>query len=631
MLIPPRHSKTNLSNTDYETIRTESLQNPNDFWAKQARRLIDWHQDFTIVNNSHFTPDNVSIKWFEDGKLNACYNAIDRHLPALADKTAIFWESDCGTQSKKFTYQDLYNKVNKTACKLLKMGVRTGDVVVIYLPMIPEAIFTMLACSRIGAIHCVVFAGFSAEALRGRIEAAGAKYIVTATVSKRAGKTIPLKENVDKAIDALKVNHVLVVDNGHLNTTPMVQGRDLVYHNYTTEQTHTDCVFVGSEHPLFILYTSGSTGTPKGLVHTTGGYCVYTAYTYQLVFNHHPDDVFFCTADIGWITGHSYLTYAPLMSGTSLVMFEGVPTYPHIGRFWEICEKYKVTSFYTAPTALRSLMAFGDAPIIQYDLSNLRVLGSVGEPINPEVWEWYDRVVGKHRCNIVDTWWQTETGGFLISAVAGTTPMQAGYAGKPLPGINIRFAESGEMIIASSWPSQARTIWGDHTRFMDTYFKAYPHHYATGDGAKQDEQGYILVTGRLDDVLNVSGHRLGTSEIESALVCHDAVAEAAVVGYPHTIKGEGIYAYVRLMEGTVHTEALLQELKQKVREKIGAIATPDMIHLTSDLPKTRSGKIMRRILRKIAVNDTAELGDISTLANPDSVQSLMTSHHKKTK
>ena len=632
---PKKDAKPCVTLKEYQKIRQEAQTDSSVFWAKIAREKIVWDKDFTLVKNTSYAPDNVHIEWFGDGMMNICYNAVDRHAHNTPDKTALIWESDCGTISKTYSFSELYKEVSHFASVLKEMGVTKGDRVAIYMPMIPEASFAMLACSRLGAIHCVVFGGFSANALKDRIIAADAKWVITADEGVRGGKIIPLKQNVDKALeDITSVQTVLVIERTQNPDVSYKARRDIKYTDIAGTVAK-DCPYVpvDAEHPLFILYTSGSTGSPKGLVHTTGGYSVYVSYTFSLVFDIKPDDIFFCTADVGWITGHSYLVYAPLINGTTILMFEGVPTFPNAGRLWQITEKYCATILYTAPTALRTLMGFGDEYINSYDLSSLRVLGTVGEPINPEVWEWYYRVIGKENCPIVDTWWQTETGGILMSSVANTTPMKAGCAGEALPSIMAQIVDndgnilegeaSGHLVISDSWPAQARSIWGDHKRFTETYFTTYPNFYCTGDGCKRDADGYFQITGRTDDVLNVSGHRLGTAEIESALVKHQSVSEAAVVGFPHDIKGQGIYAYVTLMQGENETDDLHKELKHIVRQEIGAIATIDIIHITSDMPKTRSGKIMRRILRKIAEKELDNLGDISTLANPDIVAEII--------
>ncbi|MEM6604047.1 MAG: acetate--CoA ligase [Pseudomonadota bacterium] len=650
----PKESHASLSKEEFQKLQKQAQENLSDYWATIAREKISWDKDFSIVENCSFAPDAVSIKWFEDGMLNACYNTVDRHLEHRGDKVALIWESDCGEKTEQFTYRALHDEVVKCAAILQKMGVKKGDRVVIYMPMIPKAVFAMLACARIGAVHCVVFGGFSAKALKDRIETAEAKWVITADEGKRGGKIVSLKVNVDMAInDSTHVQNVLVIQHSYNDNISYQPGRDIKYDDLTATlsgKEQVPCVSVNAEHPFFILHTSGSTGKPKGLLHTTGGYMVNVAHTHALAFDLREDDVYFCTADIGWITGHSYMVYGPLANGATMLMFEGVPTYPDAGRLWNICQKHKVSILYTAPTALRTLMGAGDDYVKKYDLSALRVLGTVGEPINPEVWQWYYDVVGRKNCPIIDTWWQTETGAFMISPIANISSMRPGYAGEPLPSIAAKIVdtqsqpveapnEAGHLVFAKSWPSQARTIWGDHKRFEETYFSTHPHHYFCGDGARRDANGFIQITGRVDDVLNVSGHRLGTAEIESALVKHPDISEAAIVGYPHDIKGEGIYAYVTLMEHAEHAEHaghpaksqnLLSELKAIVREEIGPIAMIDIFHITSDMPKTRSGKIMRRILRKIASGDYDQLGDISTLANSESVETII-QYHKNIK
>lgn len=639
-LFQPNHPEAaNISLEHYQEMQKKGQAHFSNFWAEIARDKITWDKDFTIVDNVSFASNDVSIKWFEDGMLNACYNAVDRHAETMPDKTALIWESDDGQKITKVTYKELQEKVAHFAGILKMMGVQKGDPVIIYMPMILEASYAMLACVRIGAVHCVVFGGFSPAALSGRIETVAAKWVITADQALRGGKIVPLKENVNKALEDNKtVKNVLIVQHTFDKEVAYKHGRDIRFNDIAPSAQPADPVSMSAEDPLFILHTSGSTGTPKGLVHTIGGYCVNTAYTHDLVFDLKNDDVFFCTADVGWITGHSYMVYGPLMNGTTVLMYEGVPTYPDAGRMWEICEKHNVTILYTAPTALRTLMGYGNDYVTKSDLSSLRILGTVGEPINPEVWQWYYDIVGGGKTPIVDTWWQTETGAFMIAPVANTTPMKAGIAGQPLPSIHakivdvntniVKNGEDGHLVFSKSWPSQARTIWGDHKRFMDTYFSTHSNHYFCGDAAKQDEEGYIQIIGRTDDVLNVSGHRLGTAEIESALVLHPSISEAAVVGCPHDIKGQGVYAYLTLMQGHEDGAQLRGELKALVRQEIGPIANIDMFHFTPDMPKTRSGKIMRRILRKIAENDYETLGDISTLANPDIVGSII-EHHKK--
>jgi len=625
-----------IDRAEYERIYEESVDNSEKFWSDTARRL-DWTQFPTKIKDISFDKADLHIRWFEDGVLNACYNCVDRHLEQRGDQTAIIWEGDDPLRDQVITYRQLYDRVCRMANVLKKLGVKKGDRVTIYMPMIPETAVAMLACARIGAIHSVVFGGFSPDALAGRIIDCDSSVVITADQGLRGGKKVPLKDNVDAActrpgvMDCLR--SVLVVRNtgGDVQWTP---GRDHWYHEEQVSVS-TDCPVedMNAEDPLFILYTSGSTGKPKGVMHTTGGYLVYASYTHEIVFDYHEGDIYWCTADVGWVTGHSYIVYGPLANGAITMMFEGVPNFPSPSRFWEVCDKHQVNICYTAPTAIRALMREGDAPVKSTSRKSLRLLGTVGEPINPEAWDWYYNVVGDGRCPIVDTWWQTETGGILISPLPGATDLKPGSATKPLPGIMpalydekgilLSGATDGLLVITDSWPGQMRTVYGDHQRFVDTYFSTIPGTYFTGDGARRDEDGYYWITGRVDDVLNVSGHRLGTAEIESALVAHEAVAEAAVVGYPHDIKGEGIYAYVTLVVGREQTDELRAELRQWVRKEIGPIATPDLMQWAPALPKTRSGKIMRRILRKIAANDYGNLGDTSTLAEPDVVNKLI--------
>ncbi|MEZ5891525.1 MAG: acetate--CoA ligase [Parvularculaceae bacterium] len=602
-------------------LRANAMEEPEAFWAGVAKRL-DWAKPFTKVKDVSFAADDLHIRWFYDGALNACVNCLDRHLPKRANDPAIIWESDDPAVSKTITYAQAFEETCRMANVLKARGVKRGDRVVIYMPMIPEAAFAMLACARIGAVHSVVFGGFSPEALASRIEDCGAVAVITADEGMRGGKAVPLKANVDKALDQhkLDVRLVLVAERTGANVA-MKKGRDLFWHGEARNDVSPHCPpeIMNAEDTLFILYTSGSTGKPKGVLHTTGGYLTYVSYTHEIVFDYRPGEVFWCTADVGWVTGHSYIVYGPLANGATTLIFEGVPTYPDASRFWKVIEKHKVDIFYTAPTALRSLMREGDDWVKKADLSSLRLLGSVGEPINPEAWLWYHRVVGGGERPIVDTWWQTETGGILISPLPGATDLKPGSATLPLPGVmpaivdaNGNFLDGaceGNLVITDSWPGQMRTVYGDHQRFIDTYFKTYPGLYFTGDGAKRDADGYYWITGRVDDVLNVSGHRLGTAEVESALVAHPQVAEAAVVGYPHDVKGQGIYAYVTLMEGAAPSPALEKELRDTVTREISAIAKPDVLHFTPALPKTRSGKIMRRILRKIAENEFGALGD----------------------
>ena len=621
---------------DYARLYDESIRDPQGFWSREGQRL-DWMTPYTKVKNTDFTLGQVSIKWFEDGVLNASVNCIDRHLPTRANQTAIIFEpDDPQTPAQHITYAQLSEKVNRFANVLLSQGVMRGDRVVIYLPMIPEAAYAMLACARIGAIHSIVFAGFSPDALANRINDSGAKVLVTADTAPRGGRRTNLKSNADAALlhCSDKVRCLVVKHTG--DQTTWVEGRDIDV-KAQMEQVAPDCPPrpMGAEDPLFILYTSGSTGKPKGVVHTTGGYLVYAAMTHQYTFDYKDGDVFWCTADVGWVTGHSYIVYGPLANGATTVMFEGVPTWPDAGRFWQVCAKHKVTQFYTAPTAIRALMAKGPEPVEAHDLSSLRILGTVGEPINPEAWNWYNENVGKGRCPIVDTWWQTETGGHLITPLPGAIETKPGSATVPFFGVvpvilDAASAEvqqgdpaEGVLCIGDSWPGQMRTLWGDHARFEEAYFQQYPGYYFTGDGCRRDEDGYYWITGRVDDVINVSGHRMGTAEVESALVAHEKVAEAAVVGYPHPMKGQGIYAYVTLMNGVDPSEELRADLEKWVRTEIGPIAKPDLIQWAPGLPKTRSGKIMRRILRKIAENDHGTLGDTSTLAEPEVVDDLI--------
>jgi len=623
----------------YKEMYARSVKNPNGFWGEQAKR-IDWIKPFSKVKNTSYDPGNVSIKWFEDGTLNVCHNCVDRHLAKRGDQTAILWEGDDPKDDKKLTYKQLHAEVCRFANVLKSRGVKKGDRVTIYLPMIPEAAISMLACARIGAVHSVVFGGFSPDSLAGRIEDCKSNVVVTADEGVRGGRKIPLKANVDAACDkAGGVNSVIVVKRTNAPVN-MKSGRDIYYDEIAkTVGADCPCEEMNAEDPLFILYTSGSTGKPKGVLHTSGGYLVYTSITHQYVFDYHDGDIYWCTADVGWVTGHSYILYGPLSNGAISMMFEGVPNYPTNSRFWEVCDKHKVNIIYTAPTAIRALMQGGDNPVKKTSRKSLRLLGTVGEPINPEAWEWYYHVVGDDRCPIVDTWWQTETGGILITPLPGATRLKPGSATRPFFGVQPEIvdaegkvqsgATSGNLCIIDSWPGQMRTVYGDHQRFIDTYFKTYPGKYFTGDGCRRDEDGYYWITGRVDDVINVAGHRLGTAEVESALVAHPKVSEAAVVGYPHDIKGQGIYAYVTLMAGEKPTEDLRKELVGWVRKEIGPIASPDLIQFAPGLPKTRSGKIMRRILRKIAEDEYGNLGDTSTLADPAVVDDLVSNRQNK--
>ncbi|MGA9454755.1 MAG: acetate--CoA ligase [Pseudolabrys sp.] len=623
----------------YKEMYDRSIKDPNGFWAEQAKR-IDWIKPFSKVKNTSYDPHNVSIKWFEDGTLNVSYNCVDRHLAKRGDQTALLWEGDDPKDDKKLTYNQLHAEVCRFANVLKARGVKKGDRVTIYLPMITETAVAMLACARIGAIHSVVFGGFSPDSLAGRIDDCKSDVVITADEGVRGGRKIPLKANTDAACD--KVGHVksVIVVRHTGEKVNMRAGRDVYYDDLAkTVPADCPCEEMSAEDPLFILYTSGSTGKPKGVLHTTGGYLVYTALTHQYVFDYHDGDIYWCTADVGWVTGHSYIVYGPLCNGAITMMFEGVPNYPSVSRFWEVCDKHKVNIIYTAPTALRALMQAGDGPVKKTSRKSLRLLGTVGEPINPEAWEWYYHVVGENRCPIVDTWWQTETGGILITPLPGATKLKPGSATRPFFGVipqlvdtegkELQGAASGNLCIADAWPGQMRTVYGDHQRFIDTYFKAYPGKYFTGDGCRRDADGYYWITGRVDDVINVAGHRLGTAEVESALVAHPKVSEAAVVGYPHDIKGQGIYAYVTLMAGEKPSEDLRKELVGWVRKEIGPIASPDLIQFAPGLPKTRSGKIMRRILRKIAEDEYGNLGDTSTLADPAVVDDLVNNRQNK--
>jgi acetyl-CoA synthetase len=629
-----------LDDAKYKQMYARSIADPEAFWREQAQR-IEWMRPFTRVKNTSFAADNVSIKWFEDGTLNVAFNCIDRHLPKRANQTAIIWEGDDPKDDKKISYQELHDEVCRFANILRNRNVKKGDRVTIYMPMIPEAAYAMLACARLGAIHSVVFGGFSPDSLAGRIEDCQSNVVITADEGLRGGRKVPLKQNVDAAIAKVGgVDHVIVVrrTGAPVDMDPV---RDVWHHEAAKVVTaECPCEEMNAEDPLFILYTSGSTGKPKGVLHTTGGYAVFTSLTHQYVFDYHDGDIYWCTADVGWVTGHSYIVYGPLQNGATTLMFEGVPNYPSNSRFWEVIDKHKVNTFYTAPTAIRALMQAGDEPVKKTSRKSLRLLGSVGEPINPEAWEWYYHVVGDARCPVVDTWWQTETGGILITPLPGATRLKPGSATRPFFGVVpqlvdaegklLEGAASGNLCIADSWPGQMRTVYGDHARFVETYFKAYPGRYFTGDGCRRDEDGYYWITGRVDDVINVAGHRMGTAEVESALVAHEKVSEAAVVGYPHAIKGQGIYAYVTLMAGTQPSDDLRKELVAWVRKEIGPIASPDMLQFAPGLPKTRSGKIMLRILRKIAEDEYGNLGDTSTLADPAVVDDLVNNRQNRT-
>jgi acetyl-CoA synthetase len=628
-----------IDNAKYEELYQRSVTDPNGFWGEAGKRL-DWIKPYTRVKNTSFDPHNVSIKWFEDGTLNVSANCIDRHLATRGDQVAIIWESDDPTLDEKITYKQLHERVCRFANVLKAHGVKKGDRVTIYLPMIPEAAYAMLACTRIGAIHSIVFGGFSPDSLKNRVDDAESRVIITADESVRGGKNVPLKKNADIALEGCAPDTRLLVVRRTGNPVNWVPGRDFWMHEETAKVS-ADCPpeEMNAEDPLFVLYTSGSTGKPKGVVHCTGGYLLYASMTHQYVFDYRDGDIYWCTADVGWVTGHSYIVYGPLANGATTLMFEGIPTYPTASRFWHVVDKWKVNIFYTAPTAIRSLMGQGDDFVKRTSRSSLRILGSVGEPINPEAWEWYYHVVGEDRCPIVDTWWQTETGGILITPLPGATALKPGSATRPFfgvmpalvddKGVPIEGAGSGNLVILDSWPGQSRTVYRDHERFVQTYFSAYAGQYFTGDGCRRDEDGYYWITGRVDDVINVSGHRMGTAEVESALVAHPKVSEAAVVGYPHDLKGQGIYCYVTLNNGVDPTDELRKELVAHVRREIGPIASPDLIQFSPGLPKTRSGKIMRRILRKIAEDEFGSLGDTSTLADPSVVEDLIENRQNK--
>ena len=618
---------------DYERLYDEASRDPQAFWRREAQRL-DWIEPFTRIDESSFKEADFGVRWFADGVLNVSANCLDRHLPERAHQAAIIWEGDNPYDTRTITYGELHAEVCRFANVLKAQDVRRGDRVTIYLPMVPEAAVAMLACARIGAVHSIVFAGFSPDSIAGRIQDCDSRIVITADEGLRGGKRVPLKANVDAAVARCPSVETVLVLRRTGAPVAMMPGRDLWWHaEMARAQPVCEPEPMGAEDPLFLLYTSGSTGKPKGVVHTTGGYLLWAAMTHAMVFDARPGDIFWCSADVGWVTGHTYIVYGPLANGVTTVMFEGVPNYPDHSRFWQVIDRHKIEIFYTAPTALRALMREGDAFVAATSRASLRLLGSVGEPINPEAWEWYHRVVGDGRCPIVDTWWQTETGGTLISPLPGATDLKPGSATKPLPGVFPELVDAegrvldgaadGNLCLTRSWPGQARTLWGDHARFFQTYFTTYPGKYFTGDGCRRDEDGYYWITGRVDDVINVSGHRMGTAEVESALVAHAKVAEAAVVGMPHAIKGQGIYAYVTLNVGETGDDALRKELVQWVRREIGPIATPDAIQFAPSLPKTRSGKIMRRILRKIAEGDVGALGDTSTLADPSVVDSLV--------
>ncbi|MDC3156546.1 acetate--CoA ligase [Pelagibacteraceae bacterium] len=631
--------KAKVDEKKYSSMYNKSLQNNDNFWTEQAQR-IDWIKKFTKIKDVKYSKDDVSIKWFEDGNLNVSYNCIDRHAKNTPDKIAIIWEGDDPNDTKKITYKDLLSNVSKAANVLKKIGVKKGDRVTIYLTMIPELAYIMLACARIGAVHSIIFGGFSAESIAGRIKDCQSEFIVTADEGVRGGKIIPLKLTTDKALESCPdVKKCLVVKRTN-KEIKLIKDRDLFYDDFIEEvDDFCEPEILNAEDPLFILYTSGSTGKPKGVLHTSGGYIVYASMTHEYIFNYNDEDIYWCTADIGWITGHSYIIYGPLANGATTLMFEGVPNYPDFSRFWQIVDKHKVNIFYTAPTAIRALMREGDSFVTKTKRSSLKLLGTVGEPINPEAWKWYYEVPGNSKCPIVDTWWQTETGGILISPQTGAIKLKPGSASKPFFGIEPCIVDKngqeldgeceGMLCMKRSWPGQMRTVYGDHQRFIDTYFSQFDGKYFTGDGCKRDKDGYYWITGRVDDVIIVSGHNLGTAEIESAFVSHKDVSEAAVVGYPHEVKGNGLYCYVSLKVGVAFSDDLLLDLKKTIREKIGPIATPDFIHITAGLPKTRSGKIMRRILRKIASNDFQNLGDTSTLADPSVVDNLIQNRQNK--
>ena len=634
-------AKAHINPEQYATMYQRSVDDPDGFWAEQADKFVTWTKKWDKVTDYSFNADNLYIKWFEGGKLNVSYNCLDRHLETRGDQVAIIWEGDNPEEDKKITYRELHAEVCKLGSVLKSRGVKKGDRVCIYLPMIPEAAVAMLACTRIGAVHSIVFGGFSPDSLRDRINDSDCKTLITADESVRGGRNVPLKKNADTALAECPGVTTCVVIKRTGGDIAWTTGRDIWYDEELAKASAVcEPEEMDAEDPLFILYTSGSTGKPKGVLHTTGGYLVFAAMTHKYTFDYKEGEVYWCTADIGWVTGHTYIVYGPLANGAISVMFEGIPNYPDMSRFWDVVDKHNVAIFYTAPTAIRSLMRAGEEPVKKASRKSLRILGTVGEPINPEAWEWYHRVVGDERCPIVDTWWQTETGGHLITPLPGATPLKPGSASRPFFGVApalvdaaagtiLEGATEGALVITRPWPAMMRTVYGDHKRFYDTYFSQYPGYYFTGDGARRDEDGYYWITGRIDDVLNVSGHRLGTAEIESALVLHESVAEAAVVGYPHDIKGQGIYAYVTLMEGVEATDDLKKDLVKLVRSEIGPIAIVDLIQWAPALPKTRSGKIMRRILRKIATNEVDSLGDISTLADPTVVSDLIDNRANK--
>lgn len=635
--VPANFKDAHINAESYEAMYQRSLDDPEGFWSEMADAFLSWDQTWNSVVSYDFIKGET--EWFSGGKLNVSYNCIDRHLPQRAEQTALLWEGDDPADSKHITYAELKDQVCRLANTLKARGVQKGDRVCIYMPMIPEAAYAMLACTRIGAVHSVVFGGFSPEALKDRILDSDCQVLITADEGVRGGKHIPLKANADKALDSCPDLHTCLVVRHTGGDVAWQEGRDIWYHD-TVDQADSECepVSMDAEDPLFVLYTSGSTGKPKGVLHTTGGYLLQSAMTFKYVFDYREGEVFWCTADVGWVTGHTYILYGPLANGAISVMFEGVPTYPDAGRFWEIVDKHQVNTFYTAPTAIRALHAMGDQPVKRSSRASLRLLGTVGEPINPEAWEWYYNVIGDARCPIVDTWWQTETGAHMITPLPGATALKPGSAARPFFGVELALLDesgaeidgpgAGYLVVKSSWPSQIRSVYGDHQRMIDTYFKPYPGYYFTGDGASRDADDYYRITGRVDDVLNVSGHRMGTAEIESALVMHELISEAAVVGYPHDIKGQGIYAYVTPMQGVEPTEQLRAELLALCTAEIGAIAKPDIIQWSPGLPKTRSGKIMRRILRKIAENELDNLGDTSTLADPSVVQNLIDNRPK---